>query len=90
MHLFHIDLPDSLVKEIQEFTKQIFLNGQSDIQSREHETNERDEKESTMGYHPTINRFKLNVQTVAVCVDILVWATLEEQGKFDHILTMLQ
>ena len=75
-----IDLPASLVKEIQDFTKQIFLSGQSELQSREHEAVEKDEKENAMGYH-TINRFKLNVQTNAVCVDILVWATLEEQGN---------
>ena len=72
------------MKEIQDFTKQLFLNGQSELQSREQEASEKDEKENNIG-SPIINRFKLNIQTNAVCVDILVWATLEEQGKIINI-----
>ena len=80
LHNFVVDLPTSLVKEIQEFTKQLFQNGQNDLQSREYEDNEKEEKENEPDTF-LINRFKLNVQTSAVCVDILVWATKDEQGK---------
>ena len=73
-------MPGQLIKDIQDFTKHLFLSGQSELQSREHEASEKDERENESN-SPLINRFKLNVQTNAVCVDILVWATKDEQGK---------
>ena len=80
LHTFVVDLPTSLVTDIQEFTTQLYRNGQNDLQSREYEDNEKEEKENEPDTL-LINRFKLNVQTSAVCVDILVWATKDEQGK---------
>ena len=79
---FDKDLPSQLIKDIQDFTKHLFLSGQSDLQTREHDVSEKDEQENESG-SPLINRFKLNVQTNAVCVDILVWATKDEQGKYN-------
>jgi phosphatidylinositol 4-kinase len=68
---------------VQSFVKNLFLAGQNDLQTRDHEASEREEEE-TEAKTPTpphINRFKLNVQTNAVCVDILVWATMDEGGR---------
>ncbi len=83
---------------MQAFVKNLFLTGQSELQSRDHEASEREEEEQeaaaaaaeTEGGRggasqqmppPHVNRFKLNVQTNAVCVDILVWATMDESGE---------
>ena len=81
-----VDLPSPLIKDVQDYIKQLFSTGQNDLQSREHEASEKDERENESD-HPFINRFKLNVQTNAVCVDILVWATKDEQGKILFQLT---
>ena len=40
------------------------------------------DKDDSTGEKPRINRFKLNVQTNAACVDILVWAARDENGKY--------
>ncbi len=80
------------MKEVQGFVKALFLTGQNDLQSRDHEASEKEEQQQQQngfsgphrqdGVRPVqINRFKLNVQTNAVCVDILVWATKDEYGE---------
>ena len=71
------------MKEIHGFIKNLFLSGQNDLQSRDHEASEKEEESAKTPHH--INRFKLNVQCNAVCVDILVWATKDEYGEFQFI-----
>lgn len=92
------DLPSPLVKEIHNFVRGIFLSGQNELHSRDQEAIEKEEDEGRNGraaeanddankpaMPAVINKFKLNVQTNAVCVDILVWATKDEFGKSDPV-----
>lgn len=46
------------------------------------QTSTSDEK---VGPRP-VNKFKLTVLANAVCVDILVWATKDENGEFNYNL----
>ena len=74
-------MPIPLVKEVQDYVKHLFLTGQTELnQCREYEGSEKVGRENESD-NPLINRFRINVQTNAVCVDILVWATKEEQGR---------
>ena len=73
-----VGLSPAFVKDVQVFIKQLFLSGQNDLQSRD-----LDKENKEPGNCKAMNKFKLVVLTNAVCVDILVWATKDENGKIN-------
>ncbi|XP_064490203.1 phosphatidylinositol 4-kinase alpha-like isoform X2 [Ornithodoros turicata] len=75
----------SLSKDMQKFAKHLFINGQKDIQLKAYDASEQEQRES--GY-TIANRFKINVQTIATCVEILVWAEYDDNGG-DMLCTKL-
>jgi hypothetical protein len=71
------------VKEIQTYIKQLFQSGQNELQTRDvDKENKENDRPGISGGESRckVNKFKLMVLTNAVCVDILVWATKDENG----------
>ncbi|XP_074644001.1 phosphatidylinositol 4-kinase alpha-like [Tubulanus polymorphus] len=66
------ELSTTFTKEVQEFVKGLYLSGQTELQSKQHEEGERLERRGE------VNPFALTVASNAACIELLFWALRDE------------
>ena len=69
---------------MQNFIKQLFLAGQTELKGQQHHQDIDNLKDGLEGPNKCIpiNGYKINIQANAACVDLLVWAATDESGKY--------
>lgn len=64
--------------------RHLFVNGQTELSTRHPEPVEKDKSGNEVG----INKFKMLVLSNATCIELLVWAAMDEQGEFSTMLSI--
>lgn len=70
-----LEMPVSFMNEVYDFSRQMYLSGQNDLDKRGKGPRE---TEKRTDFHT----YEMMVLSCAACIDLMFWAVKEERGKF--------
>lgn len=62
---------------MQVLARELLISGQSELAGKQPENVERDKSGREIG----VNKYKMLVFSNAICIELLAWAALDEQGE---------
>ncbi|KAI6240099.1 1-phosphatidylinositol 4-kinase [Aphelenchoides fujianensis] len=74
------EMPEDFVQEINEFAFELFMSGQEQLKNKKLTEEIRPSRSTEEDQQPQVNRFKLLIIANSICIELIVWSSIDENN----------